>query len=82
MPCVRPDGITALYDAVLNVSIVSKVYIIQNNGILYYTVITDKDFFKDYGIFNRSVNNASTAYQTVLYDRARIIFRRRLVAHL
>ena len=36
----------ALDDAILYVSIIPKVYIIQNNGVLYHTVVSHKYFLK------------------------------------
>src|SRR5699024_7679205 len=43
---------------------------------------SDKYLFKDDGVFYRTVNDTSASDNAVLHDRTRIVFCRRLVAHL
>src|SRR5699024_4865813 len=82
MPCICPDRIPALDDTVFDVCIVSEIYFIQNDRVFDHTVISDKYLFKDDGVFYRTVNDTSASDKAVLHDRTRIVFCRRLVAHL
>ena len=42
MARIRPNRIPAFYNAILDIRIVSKIYIIQNNRILNYAVISNE----------------------------------------
>jgi len=59
------------------VRVIADVYVIQNNGILDVTVVSDKGFLEDYGILYRAVDNTAAGNQAVLNLRSNIILRRR-----
>ena len=43
---IGTDGIPALYNAVFNVGVISKIDIVQYDRVLYHTVVADKYFLK------------------------------------
>ena len=79
---VRPDRSSALYNAVLDVCVITDIYIIQNDGVFYVTIASNIGFFEDHGIFNRAVHNTAAGYQAVFDLRAHVIFGRRQIVHL
>ena len=46
MSCIGADRISAFHNAVLNIGIISEIYVIQNDRILYNTVISNKHFLE------------------------------------
>ena len=72
----------AFNNAVLNMSIISQIYIVQNHRVLDHTVISYKYVFKKDGILHRTINNTSAGNQAVLHLCSRIVFCRRQIINL
>lgn len=73
MTRIGSDCITALYNTILNVGIISKIYIFKIIN-FYHTVITHIYFLKQNWIFHCSIDYISAGNQTVLYNCTRIVF--------
>ena len=53
------DRITALYDTVLDVCVVSKIDIVQNNRILDHAVFSDENLLKQNRILHITIDNTA-----------------------
>ena len=62
--------------------VVPQVYIIQDNGILYYAIITHIDVFEDHRMVDLAVDDTAAGNQAVPYAAARIVFCRRQIVGL
>lgn len=79
---VSTDGIAALYDAVLNDSVVTDINIVQDDGILDHAVVSYICFLEQNRVLYGSVDDGSAGDETVLNQGARIVFCRRKIIHL
>ena len=71
---IGSDRTSAFHNAIFNMRIVPYIHIIQNNTVLDVAVIANICFLEYNRIFNRSVNDTSTGYKTVLNNRTCIVF--------
>ena len=62
--------------------IIPQIHIVQDYGILNYTIVSNKYILKQNGILNHSVYNTAAGDQTVLHHCARVVFGWRKVIDL
>ncbi len=66
--------IMTFHDTILNISIVTDINIIQDNGILNGTITSNKYFLKDDGVLYRTIDDTSAGDQAILDLCTYIVF--------
>ena len=79
---IRLQRIPALNDTVLNVGIISDIYVVENDGILNHAVLSNEYFLKQNGILHLAVDDTTAGNQAIVHFGANIVLRRRQIIHL
>ena len=74
--------IMTFHDTILNISIVTDINIIQDNGILNGTITSNKYFLKDDGVLYSTIDDTSAGDQAILDLCTYILFCRRKIIYL